>query len=245
MLNKDINLLIRIMLFSLFILLTDTTLVNAQTEYDTLYNITDIVGKYEHGGKGYQAVSKDSYGGYSYGKWQISTKRDKGKPSTFDFFLKYTETHNFVFAKILKKHGGYEAAFAGKKDFIKTWKIIANNPDFQKVYDNFIIDTQIIPVYVRMNNSNNKKMIKLSKWGLKDKSIEAAINSTVIQHGQGGGYNILYDVMKLYNPKSKKTFLKCLYEYRKKKFPKYKTRYVAEYKDLYNFLVSGNSKLTS
>ena len=57
MLNKDINLLIRIMLFSLFILLTNTTLVNAQTEYDTLYNITDIVGKYEHGGKGYQAVS--------------------------------------------------------------------------------------------------------------------------------------------------------------------------------------------
>lgn len=245
MLNKDMTLLIRIMLISFFILLTNTTLVNAHFEYDTLYNITDIVGKYEHGGKEYQAVSKDSYGGYSYGKWQISTKRSNGKPSTFDFFLKYTENKNIIFARILKKHGGYKAAYAGKRDFIKTWRMLAKNTKFQEIYDNFIIDTQIIPVYKRMNNSNNKNLIKLRKWGLQNKVIQAAINSTIIQHGPGGGYNILKDVMNIYNPTTKKAFLKCLYEYRKKKFPKYKTRYIAELKDLQIYLKSGNSKTTS
>ena len=50
MLNKGINLLIRIMLISIFLLLTNTALVNANFEYDTLYDINDIVGKYEHGG---------------------------------------------------------------------------------------------------------------------------------------------------------------------------------------------------
>ena len=246
MLNKGINLLIRIMLISIFLLLTNTALVNANFEYDTLYDINDIVGKYEHGGKEYQAVSKDSYGGYSYGKWQISTKRNNKNLSTFDSFLNYIELHNSIFAKILKKHGGYKAAFAGKRDFIKTWKIIANNPEFQKVYDHFIVDTQIIPVYMRMNNSKNKNDHIIVKWGLEDKTIQAAINSTIIQHGPSGGYKILTNVMTLYKPIDKITFLKSLYEYRKIKFPKYKKRYVAELKDLQKHMnKKGNLKITS
>jgi len=245
MLKKDINLLIRIVLVSIFLLLTNTTLVNANFEYDTLYEINDIVGKYEHGGKGYQAVSKDSYGGYSYGKWQISTKRGNNNLSTFDSFMNYLELHGSLFARLLKKHGGYKAAFAGKHEFIKAWKMAANNPEFQKLYDRFIIDTQIIPVYIRMNNSNSKNNHIIAKWGLTDKTIQAAINSTLIQHGPNGGYKLLTEVMLIYKPTNKKTFLKCLYEYRKIKFPLYKKRYIAELKDLQKHLNEGNLKTTS
>lgn len=239
MLNKDINLLY-IML--IFLLLIRPSLGNASFSYESLYNQNDIVSKYEHGGKEYQAVGKDSYGGYSYGKWQISTKRNNGKLSTFDFFLKYTEKRNPHFTKILNKNGGYKAAYSGNKQFIKTWKNITKNSHFQKIYDDFIIDTQIIPVYKRMNNSNNKNLIKLCKWGLNNKVIQAAINSTIIQHGPNGGYNILKNIVNIYNPKNKQIFLKHLYEYRKKKFPKYKSRYAHEYNDLQKYLNNGNSK---
>ena len=110
----------------------------AETNYEALHLNHNIVAKYENGGFGYKAVSKDSYGGYSYGKWQISTKRSKNGLSTFDYFIQYTKNKNIIIYNTLQNAGGYEAAFCGKSIFIDTWKNLANNRNFQILYDNFI-----------------------------------------------------------------------------------------------------------
>ena len=240
MLKKDMSLLIRIIIF-LLILIFGIKEVNAEINYNVLYNNESLVAKYEHGGKGYQAIAKDSYGGYSYGKWQISTKRYDEKLSTFDFFLKYTKQKSPTFYKQLEEAGGYKGAFFGEEDFINTWKTLAKNKEFQKIYDNFIIDTQIIPVYKRLDNSNDIKLMRIASWGSEDKVIHAILESLIIQHGSGGAYNMISKVIISDNPETKEMFLKSIYEYRKKKFPKYKRRYNLEYAELNQYLVEGKS----
>lgn len=240
MLKKDMGLFLCTFIFS-FLIICSTKEVNAEPNYNILYNKESLVAKYEHGGKEYQAIGKDSYGGYSYGKWQISTKRYDEKPSTFDFFLKYTKKHSPTFYKQLEEAGGYKGAFFGKKDFIKVWKALALNKEFQLIYDNFIIDTQIIPVYERLNNSKDIKLIQINDWGLKDEVIRAALESLIIQHGSGGAYNMIKIIINDYNPETKEMFLKYIYEYRKKRFPKYKKRYNLEYAELNQYLLEEKS----
>lgn len=201
----------------------------AETNYEALHLNHNIVAKYENGGLGYKAVSKDSYGGYSYGKWQISTKRSKNGLSTFDYFIQYTKYKNIIIYNTLQNAGGYEAAFCGKSIFIDTWKNLANNRNFQILYDNFILDTQIIPVYKRLDANNYEQ---LTSWCSEDDIMQAALNSIIVQHGPGGAYNIIKNVFSENAIENKKKFLDSLYKYRIKKYSKYRRRYVAEYNDL-------------
>ncbi len=240
MLNKDNRMYI--ILLSIFFIFNINT-VEARTIYANLLNNHEITAKYEHGGKGYQAIGKDSYKGYSYGKWQISTERRNNKPSTFDFFLKYLKEKAPVFYTELHKAGGQEKAFSGDVNFRKTWKKLALDKDFQQSYDNFIFDTQVIPVYTRLDNSDNIKLDKLTTWSSENKAIQAAIKSTIIQHGSNGAFNMLSKIMLNKNVNNKDIFLKKLYEYRIFRFPRYKKRYLAEYNDLKNYLNSEKSKI--
>lgn len=221
------------------IILSHITCVNAKTNFDNLHTKHDVVAKYECGDMGYQAISKDGYGGYSYGKWQISTQRKNGKPSTFDFFLTYLKDKDSNYYKDLTAAGGYKAAYIGAKRFIVVWKHVAKKNDFQKLYDSFLLDTQIIPVYTRMDKNGSVSFDKLTTWASEDNAIQAAVKSTIIQHGQGGAYKIFQNIVS--RVKGKKDFLKKLYAYRTYKYPQYKVRYNAEYKDLETFLISGKS----
>jgi hypothetical protein len=231
MLNK------KIWLSSCFILtfLLNITEVNAKINYSTLHNNHEIIAKYESGKKGYEAVSKDCYGGHSYGKWQISTKRSKKNLSTFDAFLRYSKTRSPDIYKKLIMAGGYEGAYNGTMLFVTTWKSLACKQDFIKLYDDFILNTQIIPVYIRLDKSNNIKLNTIASWSEKDEAMQASINSAIIQHGIGGAYNIICNVIAKYDPKSKEEFIANIYEYRKIKYPKYKKRYTMEFNDLKNY----------
>ena len=65
---------------------------NAKTDPEMLRSgAHQVTAQYEHGGKGYKAIVKDNYGGYSYGKEQLSTRRlnSNDANSTFDAFMKY------------------------------------------------------------------------------------------------------------------------------------------------------------
>jgi len=218
------------------------TCVNAKTNFDNLHTKHDVVAKYECGDMGYQAISKDGYGGYSYGKWQISTQRKNGKPSTFDFFLTYLkENSNNNYYKDLNDAGGYKAAYMGTKRFTSVWRRIAGEKNFQRIYDKFLLDTQIIPVYIRMDKNGSNNFDILTTWASEDNAIQAAVKSTIIQHGQGGAYKIFQNILTRMS--SKKEFLKKLYAYRIYKYPQYKKRYNAEYKDLETYLISGKSKI--
>lgn len=217
--------------------------IEAKTNRVALHNDHEITAKYEHGGKGYQAIGKDSYGGYSYGKWQISTERRKGKPSTFDFFLRYAQETSPKYYKILEKAGGQKAAYIGSQNFILTWKKLAAEKAFQRLYDNFLLHKQIIPVYERLDESKNPNLDLVTTWGSTDNAIQAAIKSSVVQHGSGGAFGMIRNVVEIYKPTTKEMFLKRLYEYRTNRFPRYKSRYKAEYSDLCKYLNSGTSKI--
>lgn len=220
------------------LLLSQITPAEAKTNYDALHTKHDIVAKYECGKLGYQAISRDSYGGYSYGKWQISTKRINGKPSTFDFFLNYLKDNDKnIYIKLIKA-GGYQAAFKGNENFIKTWKSLAKIESFKVVYDKFLLDTQIIPVYTRMDKSGNEKLDKITTWASENNAIQAALKSTIIQHGTGGAYKIFVNVLNMSKDINKDTFIENLYTYRKIHYPKYKTRYNSECKDIIAYLHS-------
>lgn len=213
--------------------LSNINIVQAETNYKALHLNHNIVAKYENGGLGYKAIGKDSYGGYSYGKWQISTQRSKNGLSTFDYFIQYVKNKNIIIYNKLQNAGGYKAAFCGDAKFIKVWKELADNKDFQNIYDNFILDTQIIPVYKRLDDNNYDE---LTTWCSTDNVIQAAVNSTIVQHGPNGAYRIIKNIFSLNNIKDKKKFLTKLYNYRKEKYSKYKRRYMAEYNDLLNNL---------
>lgn len=237
MLNININ------SWTTFAVISGTLILNsinaaAKTNYDALYTNHEIIAKYEHGGKGYGAVSKDCYGGYSYGKLQISTWRKNNKPSTFDFFMKYVQEHSPKTYHTLNSVGGQPAAFKGDKHFINTWKSLARKSDFRDLYDKFIHDTQIKPVYRRMDKSHNKRLDRVTSWSSTNNAIQAAIKSTIIQHGSGGAYKIISNIMNNINPETKEEFLSNIYRYRKKHYPQYAVRYNKEYRDLLAYLHS-------
>ena len=243
MLTEDLGSWARAALLGGALALGSINPTDAKTNYDALHTNHEITARREHGGQGYLAVAKDNYGGYSYGKEQLSTERRGNKPSTFDFFLKYTQEHAPQIYNTLIKAGGQPAAYRGDQNFISTWKKLAERKDFQQVYDGFILNTQIIPVYDRMDNTGDERLDRVTTWGSTDNAIQAAIKSMIIQHGPNGAYNMIKEIMRVHNPKDKAEFLQHLYSIRTIKFPKYKKRYAGEYKDLKKYLGSGTSKI--
>jgi hypothetical protein len=194
-----------------------------------LSNDHEVVAKYEHGGKGYSAISKDTVG-HSYGKWQISTKRVGNYKSTFDLFLIYLKQHNVNYYNQLVKAGGYDNAYLGTKNFKNTWKKISKEEKFQEIYDDFILETQIKPAYKKFDT--NKDLDKVTSWGSENQAVQAALHSVIIQHGIGGAYKLVKNTMIIYKPETPEDFVKYLYDHRTNKFKKYKTRYKKEYSDL-------------
>lgn len=215
---------------------------NAKTDHELLHNNHEIIAKYEHGGKGYNAIVKDNYGGYSYGKYQISTERRNNLPSTFDFFLKYLKNTAPGIYTNLQKAGGQPAAFKGTKQFKEKWLQLAKRKDFRDVYDNFILNTQVVPTYDRLDRAGNAVLDKITTWGSHNNAIQAAIKSAIVQHGPNGAYNLIKKVANA-NPKNEAEFLAKLYNQRIAKYPKYKSRYTSEYADLKALLAKTNTNI--
>lgn len=204
-------------------------IAQSKTNYSMLSNDHEVVAKYEHGGKGYSAISKDCVG-YSYGKWQISTKRVENHKSTFDLFLNYLKEHNISYYNELQKAGGYDNAYLGTENFKNTWRKISKEKKFQKMYEDFILETQIKPAYKKFDT--NEDLDNVTTWGSENETVQAALHSVIIQHGIGGAYKLVKNTMSIYKPKTPEDFIKCLYSYRTNKFKMYKTRYKNEYADL-------------
>ena len=203
----------------------------------------EITAKYEHGGKGYSAITKDNYGGYSYGKEQLSTRRIGKAPSTFDAFMKYLKSKDASMYKTLEKAGGWDSAFKGTQNFKNTWLKLANRADFQEIYDDFILNTQVLPVYTRMDQATSVDLNNVTDWANRNSAVQAAIRSAIIQHGRSGAFNIIRDLVKNNKPKNMTDFIQQLYDQRIKNFPKYKDRYNAEKKDLLAYVNDKSSNI--
>lgn len=222
------------------------SLINPSYAQMALNNIeihNPITAKYESGKKGYDCVVKDNYGGYSYGKYQISTERRNGKPSTFDYFMKYAKTNDPNIEYQLRKAGGWEAANKGERVFIDKWCEMTYRKDFRTLYDQFLIDREFIPVYNRMDNSPYPEMHTITGWASTNRAVQAALHSTIIQHGKNGAYNIFVKVVENNKITTPEEFIKALYDYRKKKFSRYKTRYKNECNDILGYLDDDESKI--
>ena len=204
-----------------------------------------VTAQYEYGGKGYKAIVKDNYGGYSYGKEQLSTRRlnPNNANSTFDAFLNYAGKKAPYIKKQLNAAGGWKAAFKGTKEFKDAWLKLAGQKEFQDVYDDFILDTQVLPVFNRMDQAKSVNLDKITRWGSQNGAMQAAIRSAIIQHGRTGAFNMIKDVVKAHNPANMGEFIRDLYAYRTKKFPAYKTRYTSECKDVIDYLKSDASNI--
>ena len=215
----------------------------AKTNFDRLHYDHQIIAKYECGNRGYSAIGKDNYGGYSYGKWQISTERRNNRPSTFDFYLKYTQKRAPYIYKALMKAGGTEAAYNGTTKFINTWKNLSAQAEFRQIYNDFLLTTQVFVLYKKLDSVQNSNFDKITDWGSNNNAIQATLQSLVIQHGAGGAYKIIETVLNSNENNTKQEFLLNIFKERMKRFPKYKKRYEAECKDLVEFLNSSDSKL--
>ncbi|MBO7079885.1 MAG: hypothetical protein J6W64_08775 [Bacilli bacterium] len=204
-----------------------------------------VTAKYEHGGKGYSAIVKDNYGGYSYGKEQLSTRRlnSKNANSTFDAFMKYAGKKAPYIKKALETAGGWQGAFRGTDTFKQAWLKLANQKEFQDVYDDFILDTQVLPVFNRMDQATSVNLDKITRWGSQNSAMQAAIRSAIIQHGRDGAFKMICNVVKAHNPANMGEFIRDLYKYRAKKFPKYKSRYTNECDDVIEYLKSKDSNI--
>lgn len=217
---------------------------NAKTDIEALHHNHEITAKYEHGGKGYSAIVKDNYGGYSYGKEQISTERGKkGEPSTFDSFMKFLKKNDPAVYNTLHQAGDQPAAFKGTPAFKEAWLKLASRKDFQELYNDFIVDNMVVPVYKRMDQATSVNLDKITTWGSVNNAIQAAIKSCIIQHGRDGAFKLIRSVVKRRDPSTKAEFLKDLYTARKAKFPAYKNRYEQEYNDLNTYLASEDSNI--
>lgn len=222
---------------------------NALTNPDNiLAHPSEITASYENGNKGYQAHSKDSYGGYSWGNEQISTNRfdQPNKPcSVFDEFLKFAGKNpkTAYIQKRLNDAGGWKAAFNADQKFVDAWNKLANTEDFQNCYNNFMRETQVLPVFNRMDQATITPMGHITDWGSKNHAVQAAIRSAIVQHGRVGAFDIMQDVIKKHNPQNPEDFVKRLYQRRMEKFPKFKSRYNSEKEDIVAYLNDDASNL--
>lgn len=218
---------------------------DAKTDPEMLRSTAhSVTAKYEHGGKGYNAIVKDNYGGYSYGTEQLSTRRKGNKPnSTFDAFLKFAGKKAPYIKNGLEAAGGWQGAYKGTKAFREAWLKFAGQKEFRDVYDSFILETQVLPVYQRMDNATSVDLDKITRWGSQNEAMQAAIRSAIIQHGKEGAFKMICNVVKAHNPANMGEFIRNLYNYRATKFPAYKSRYKNECDDVINYLKSDASNI--
>lgn len=216
-------------------LMGSPSVADAKTNFNRLHPNHEITAKYEHGGKGNSAITKDNYGGYSYGKNQISTERRNGRPSTFDFFMDYAKEHLDYAAVMMDLAGGHDAAYKGTEDFKNLWKKLCEEEDFNRLYDNFILDSQIATTYKKMDMTKDADLDKVTTWATSNEAVQSAVQSAIIQHGMNGAQKLISHTMGFYKPKNPRSFIHELYKARGVKYPKYKNRYKNEEKDVISY----------
>ncbi|GHU88026.1 hypothetical protein AGMMS49941_11950 [Deferribacterales bacterium] len=106
-----------------------TTNVDKQTSINGYYKCPD---------------PKSDPGGCSYGLWQISTSsaRDKKGYGSMDAFIKSLETNAKDIYDVLDSAGGAKAAKAGKEEFVRAWKYIADTDTkrFEELQQGFVYE---------------------------------------------------------------------------------------------------------
>lgn len=117
------------------------------------------------------AIGRDSTGGFSYGTYQIASKK-----GAILEFLKFLENTAPAFFDVLKTAGGDPAARAGESKFKASWKKLAEDPAFDESQYEFI-----------KNKYYDIQVVALKEIGLdvdtRSVALQNVVWSVAVQHG--------------------------------------------------------------
>lgn len=167
-------------------------------------NLGALSAKYESLGKGSAAIGKDSQGGASYGKYQISEAQ-----GTLKDFLRFAKETSPDVYRALAPVQKTATNISGK--FARAWKILASQGKLEGLEHEFIKNTH----YDKALSDLKDKGIDLS--GRPD-IMKDVIWSTSVQHGGAGAADIISGIPKI-NSLSDAGLINRIYADRMKQFP--------------------------
>ncbi|MBQ9732047.1 MAG: minor capsid protein [Alphaproteobacteria bacterium] len=138
------------------------------------YKLGSLSEEFESNGNP-SAIGYDKTGGYSYGKYQIETK--KGTMKDYISFLENTPQYT-NFANQLIKAGGENAAKLKTDEFENIWKSNSKNPNFNQSQTDFIVEKKLKPLLAKISDI---KGLNLEK---RHPVIKDVLYSVAVQHGK-------------------------------------------------------------
>ena len=176
------------------------------TNTNLSYKIGTLSGISESGNDP-AAIGKDNSGGPSYGAYQIATYT--GTMNKYLNFIKNNPQYK-EFSEELEKAGGNKAAILQDPNFVKTWKALSQNDNFNNSQYNFIINTHLQPL---LNSVQNKELLNIDG---RHPVVKDALYSMSVQHGKAAQIvnNTLEELQKKDIKIDDATLLKALYKKR-------------------------------
>ena len=152
------------------------------------YKLGTLSGLYEsnNGQKLWNNGNLDKTGGWSYGTYQIETKK-----GTMNDYLNYLGKKSYYqnFYNALQQAGGYDAALSGSDGFKAKWKELSDDPEFLESQYDFIIGSKLTPAIRLVNDIKGLNLDERSPI------IKDVLFSTATQHGQGGASDIFHSAL--------------------------------------------------
>ena len=144
-----------------------------------------LSAQYESSKAGSSAIGNDSTGGFSYGKYQFSTKR--GSMANFMEDLKTANPE--AYAK-LQAAGGIQGATAGTPEFKKAWQEVSKMEGFG--------DAEHASIQKRLYDPAVQKIAKNTGLDVnsRSKTLQDVAWSTAVQHGDTGAKDVFSAAQK-------------------------------------------------
>lgn len=153
------------------------------------------------------AIGKDNAGGPSYGAYQIATYT--GTMNKYLNFIKNNPQYK-EFYDALEKSGGNKAATSLDPNFVKVWKELSQNDNFNNSQYNFIVNTHLQPL---LNSVRNKEFLDIDN---RHPVVKDALYSMSVQHRKAAQIvnNTLQELQNNNIKIGDATLLKALYKKR-------------------------------
>ena len=172
--------------------------------------IGDVMAKYESGNAGVLSVSHDDSGGTSYGKWQLATG-----PGTMQRYLEWMKGRGGKEAEIAQQllDAGDIGDINGKAAQLYK-QYAAENPELlEESQRQYILETHYNPVFSKLSPEMQARINS-------SKTLQEVLWSTSVQHGSGGGLNVMQKALARNPNATDEELIRNIYDVRRTMFPK-------------------------
>lgn len=152
------------------------------------YKLGTLSGLFEsnNGKRLWNNGNLDKTGGWSYGTYQIETKK-----GTMNDYLKYLQQHPDYqhFYHSLQRAGGNNTALTGDAQFKNTWADLSKSSDFLQSQQDFVVAKKL--------DSALRRISDIKGLDLEDRSpvVRDVLYSTATQHGEGGAADVFHSAL--------------------------------------------------